>query len=221
MRAKMKERMFPKKRGKVICFGIFSVLVILQPALANRYQISFLAGINHVFNYGAEEDYVLGENDFPVTPSHTPANLGASFAVFLNDNVSVELDGRYTFSSTVTLADPSDGDTVAIDTSRHYSLTLNFLYRFLRGNVRPYLVLGGGIDKLMAEDKTYVTEYGFEVDFLAPEKTLDPVANLGGGAYFFLKSNLGIRLDLRYVMIFSDPDSVGSLNGVLGLFFHF
>lgn len=217
----MKGQIFHLKRGKVIFFGIFWMLVILQPAFADKYQISFLGGIDHVFKYGAEGDYVFGENDFPVTPAHTPANLGACFALYLNDKISLELDGRFTLPSKLTLEDPSDGDTASIDTSKHYSITLNFLYRFLKGNVRPYLAVGGGIDKLLAEDKTYLTEYGFEVDFLAPEKTVDPVANLGGGVYFFLNPNLGIRFDLRYMMIFSEPDTIGSLNGVLGIFFLF
>lgn len=174
-----------------------------------------------MFEYGSEEDYVLGENDFPVTPAHTPADLGVSFSYYFNEKVALELDGRFTLSSNLTLVDPSDDDRVTIDSSGHYSVTLNFLYQFLRGDVRPYLVLGGGVDKILAEDKTYTTEYGFEVEFLAPEKTIDPVANLGGGIYYFVSPNLGIRFDLRYVVIFSEPNTIGSLNGVLGVSFLF
>ncbi len=194
---------------------------MFRPALAGKYQFSIFGGINHMFRYGAEEDYVLGENDFPVTPSHTPANLGASFTLFLNEKIALELDGRFTLSSKITLVDPSDNDTVAIDSTKHYSLTLNFLFQFLEGSLRPYLIFGGGIDKLLAEDKTYRSEYGFEVDFLAPDKTIDPVANLGGGMCFYVSSILAIRLDLRYVIIFSEPDSISSINGVLGICFLF
>ena len=219
--ARMRNKTHFQKNGKVLTVGVLLLFFLLKPALAEKYQFSLFGGINHVFTYGSEEDYVLGENDFPAAPAHTPADLGASFALYLNDKVALELDGRFTLSSKLTLVDPYDDDTVTIDSSRHYSVTLNFLYRFLEGSVRPYFIVGGGIDKLLAEDKTYTTEYGFEVEFLAPEKTIDPVANLGGGAYFLVSPNIGIRFDLRYMMIFSEPDTIRSLNGVLGICFLF
>ncbi len=209
--------MWSKKNGKPLIFGIIFALFLLRPAFAEKFQFSLFGGFSHVFKYGSERDYVLGENDFPVTPAHTPPNLGASFSLYFNERVALELDGRFTLSSKLTLVDPSDEDKVTIDSSKHYSFTLNFLYRFLEGDVKPYLVLGGGIDKILAEDKTYVTEYGFQVEFLEPERTIDPIANLGGGVYFSFSPNLCIRFDLRYVMIFSDPDAIGSLNGVLGM----
>ena len=59
------------------------ILIVLLAFLANegagdniRFQLSFLSGFNHVFEYGKEEEYVMGENDFPVTPSHTLLSLG-------------------------------------------------------------------------------------------------------------------------------------------------
>jgi hypothetical protein len=121
----------------------------------------------------------------------------------------------------VTLVDPSDQDEVEIDSSKHHTITLNFVYRFLKGNVKPYIVVGGGLDKILAKDHTYITKYGFEVDFLAPEKTIDPLANIGAGVQFFVSPNFGIRFDLRYVMIFAEPDSIGSLNGVAGITYSF
>ncbi len=121
----------------------------------------------------------------------------------------------------ITLVDPSDQDNVEIDSSKHHTITLNFIYRFLKGNVKPYIVLGGGLDKLIAKDKTYLTQYDFEVDFLAPDKTIDPLVNMGAGVQFFIRPNLGIRLDLRYVMIFADPDTLSGLNGVVGISYFF
>jgi len=205
----------------VVVLGLFCMLSLSQKIHAQKFQFSVFGGMNHVFTYGSEQDYVFGENDFPVTPSHTPFNFGAAFSVFFTNHIGLELDGRYTLSSQVTLMDPSDNDTVAIDTSKHYAVTLNFLYRFMSGKIRPYVVLGGGVDKLLGEDRAYVTEYGWDVEFFAPEETLDPVAHLGGGVHYFLRPNLGIRFDLRYVLIFSEPDRIGSLNGVLGFSFLF
>lgn len=192
-------------------------LCLPQSSLAQKFQLSLFGGVNHVFTYGSEDDYVFGENDFPVMPPHTPANFGASITMFFTKNIGMELDARYTVSSQVSLRDPSDEDTVAIDASKHYAITLNVLYRFLEGNVRPYFVFGGGVDKLLAEDRTYVSEYGWEVEFLAPEKTVDPVANLGAGVNYSFSPNLGIRFDLRYILIFGDPDKISNLNGTLGI----
>ncbi len=205
------------KSAILIVLSLLCVVCLPQKVFAQKFQFSLFGGVNHVFTYGSEDDYVFGENDFPVMPSHTPGSFGASFGLYFTKNIGVELDGRYTLSSQVTLRDPSDEDTVAIDASKHYAITLNVHYRFLEGKVRPYVCIGGGIDKLLAEDRTYVSEYGWEVEFLAPEKTVDPVANLGAGVHYFIWPNLGIRFDLRYIMIFSDPDNLYCLNGTLGV----
>ncbi|UCE39869.1 MAG: hypothetical protein JSV17_10305 [Candidatus Aminicenantes bacterium] len=217
----MKNRNNQRKKVKIILFGFISIFLLIQPALAAKYQMSFFVGMNHVFQYGSEEDYVLGENDFPVTPAHTPPNLGASFALYLKDNIALELDWRYTLSSKLTLVDPSDQDEVEIDSSKRHTITLNFIFQFLQGNIKPYIVVGGGLDKILAKDQTHVTSYGFEVDFLAPDKTIDPLANIGAGVQFFIRPNIGIRLDVRYVMIFAEPDNLSGLNGVAGISFVF
>jgi opacity protein-like surface antigen len=219
--AEMKNRIELTKKAKVILFGVISIILLMQPALAEKYQISLFVGMNHVFQYGSEGDYVFSENDFPVTPAHTPPNLGASFALYIKDNIALELDWRYTLSSKLMLVDPSDQDEVEIDSSKRHTITLNFIYRFLQGNVKPYIVVGGGLDKILAKDQTYTTQYGFEVDFLAPDKTIDLVANIGAGVQFFFRPNIGIRLDLRYVMIFAEPDNLSGLNGVAGISFFF
>lgn len=217
----MINRIKRERKAKVILFGFISFILLIQPSLAQKYQVSLFVGMNHVFPYGSEDDYVLGENDFPVTPAHTPPNLGASFALYLKDNIALELDWRYTLSSKLILEDPSDQDEVEIDSSKRHTVTLNFVYRFLQGNIKPYIVVGGGLDKIMAKDQTYTTKYGFEVDFLAPDKTIDPLANIGAGVQFFVRPNIGIRLDLRYVMIFAEPDNLSGLNGFAGISFLF
>lgn len=201
--------------------GLIWSTLLIQPVLAEKYQVSLFVGMNHVFGYGSEEDYALGENDFPVTPAHTPPNFGAAFALSIKDNIALELDWRYTLSSKVTFLDPFDQDEVEVDSSKHHTLTLNFIYRFLLGRIEPYLVVGGGLDKILAKDKKYITMYGFEVNFLAPERTLDPMANFGAGVRFFVWPNIAIRLDLRYMMIFAKPDTLGNLNGTAGIFYSF
>jgi outer membrane protein W len=200
---------------------ILSLTIGLGFAQEQRFQLSIFGGANYVFEYGSEDDYIFNENDFPVVPPHTPMNLGLSFTLFFTDSIGVELDGRYFLSTAMILEDPSDLDTVEIDSSKHYSLTANLLVQIGNGTVRPYVVLGGGFDKLLAEDQTYTTEIGYEVDFLVPENTVDMLAQAGAGIMFFFGSRAGLRLDARYVHIFSNPDDIRSINGTAGFFIRF
>jgi outer membrane beta-barrel protein len=210
-----------KKSWAVLVFIVFALPLFSGTAYAQKFQFSVFGGLNHVFEYGSENDYALGENDFPVTPSHTPPALGASLAYFFSENLGLELDWRYVLSSTVTLEDPSDQDTVDIDSSKHYSMTLNLLYQFMSGKLRPYIVAGGGFDKLLAEDATYTSDYGFEITLEAPEKTLDAVFNFGAGLNYYVSDSVALKLDVRYVMIFADPNNVNNLSSVAGLLFRF
>jgi outer membrane beta-barrel protein len=204
-----------------LAFILFALPLLSGTAHAQKFQFSIFGGFNFVFEYGSENDYALGENDFPVTPAHTPLVLGTSLAYFFTDNLGLELDWRYVLSSQVTLEDPSDLDTVEIDSSKHYSLTLNLLYQFMSGKLRPYVLAGGGFDKLLAKGATYTSEYGFEITLEAPEKTLDAVANFGAGLNYFVSDSVALKLDVRYVMIFADPNNVKNLSAVVGLSFRF
>lgn len=206
-----------------ILFLLFILVLLSSFTLGegNKFQVSIFGGINNVFKYGSEDDYVMGENDFPVTPGHTPASFGASIGYFFTDNTGVELDGRLYLSSKINLEDPSDQDTVEIDASKHYSLSLNFIWRLFKGSLRPYFAAGGGFDKLLAEDETYASEYGFQIEFLAPEKTIDPLVQFGGGIQYFVSPSVGARLDVRYILIFDNPDNISSLNIMAGAFIKF
>ena len=186
-----------------------------------KFRVSLFGGLSHVLEYGSEEEYTMGENDFPVTPAHTPLSLGAALAYSFTKNMALRLEARYTRSSKVTLVDPSDQDTVEVNASSHIAATLNFMYHFLNNKITPYLVFGGGIDNLSAKDETYVSEYGYEVEFLAPEKTIDPVVQAGGGILYFLSSEAGVKLELRYSVVFDKPNNINSLNIDFGFFLRF
>ncbi len=190
--------------------------------LQNKLQVSLFAGMNHVFEYGSENDYIPGTNDFPVTSTHSPPSFGAAFAFFFTNYLGIELDGMYVLSSKVTLVDPSDLDRVNVDSSKHYSLTLNVIYRFLQGNFRPYLGVGGGIDKLMAKYYEVLTsEYGNDITFISPEKTASLIAQVRAGIHYSLSKSVGLMMEIRYAVIFDDPYNVNSVNLILGALFRF
>jgi len=184
---------------------------------AQMFQLSFFYGLNHIFEYGSEDDYIPMENDFPVTPAHTPSQFGAALAFFPAGNIGIELDTRYILSSEITLQDPSDLDSVKVDTHKHYSVILNLIYRIQKGRLTPYFAGGVGFDRLVGEGRTYTSEYGWMIELLVPEKRTDFALNLGAGIYFSIVAPLGARFDVRYIWIFADPDIVTSLSLVLGV----
>ncbi|UCH94551.1 MAG: outer membrane beta-barrel protein [Candidatus Aminicenantes bacterium] len=186
-----------------------------------QFQASILFGFNHTSSYGSEEDYICGENDFPVTPAHTPLQFAASLAYFFTKNTAIELTGAYTFGSRVTLQDPSDNDTVDINTARHFSFTLNFIYRFLVKKFRPYLRAGGGIDSLITKEETYISRYGYEIKFVSPERKVDPLLDIGGGVHYFFTPKFGVMMDIRYMIIFTREYNINGSNLKLGFFMKF
>jgi len=208
------------KKG-ILFLVIFALAFSFGFGQQKKFRVSLFGGISQVLEYGSEEEYTMGGNDFPITPAHTPLGFGAALAYSFTKNMALQLEARYTFSSKVTLVDPSDQDTVEVNASSHMAATLNFLYHFLNSKITPYLVFGVGIDNLQTKDETYISEYGYEVEFLAPEKTIDPVAQAGGGILYFLSPEAGVKLELRYGVIFDKPNHISSLNIDFGFFLRF
>jgi len=192
-------------------------------SLGKKVQIGVYAGASHVFEYGSEEDYLAGGNDFPVTPSHNLTAFGGSLAYFFKPKFGIQFDLKYYQSTKITLEDPSDGDAVDIDTTKHRSITLSLIYQFNSKTVRPYLIVGGGIDKLSASNasgQVRQTRRGYPIEFTAPSDLSDAVIHGGAGLNIFLTSYLGINIEVRYVLLFSDPQ-VSSLDLTSGLVVRF
>jgi outer membrane protein W len=210
---------------KIIFLNLFLMVFFSCYIFAeNKNQITIFGGLNHVMEYGSEDDYVFGENDFPVTPAHTPPAFGLSYTHFFFKKIGFEVDFRYFLSSKLTLEDPSDGDKVKIDSSKYYAITGNFIYRILSGKFRPYLLLGAGFDTLVdVEDQELTTEYGFPLILYAPEKKTDFVANAGVGVKYFISSSFGTRFDIRYIFMpkTDDHPAINSFNFVFGIFYGF
>lgn len=215
-----------KKPLYAVCLAL--LILGCLPGLGFSQQpkayVHFFGGMNRVFEYGCDCDYVLGENDFPVTPSHSTGSVGMSFGYFIAKGLALELDARYHTNAKVTLTDPSDGDRVNIDTAKHYAVTANVMYQFLQGSVRPYVLAGAGIDTMVdVETKILLTEFDFEFELKEPEEKTEFMFNLGGGVEIQLSRSLGIRLDARYVDIpkGGDHPKIQSVNATAGLAFRF
>jgi len=202
----------------LLIFGFAAGAVFAQD---KKFKFSLIGGISSVFEYGSAEDYSLGENDFPVTPSHMPPYFGLSFSYFFANNVRAELDWRYVLSSKIVLSDPSDNDTIEIDTSKQYFASLNIVYQYLPFKFRPYVLVGGGINKLLAEAGIYISEFGYEIEWGIPYKTTALFAQFGGGLDVPLSLSFGVLADVRFVYLFTEQNDILSLFAGIGAYFLF
>ncbi len=204
--------------SKSIKIFVFSLIILFVSFSLKAQKLSvFLGGgFNFMSSYGSIDDYIAGENDFPVTPSHKGGMLSFSADYRLFGNFGFMLSGNYYLSSSVELSDPSDGDTVNIDTSPHFGVSLNLFYSLDSGIIKSFFYIGGGFDKLFSEDKVYTSNYGYEIVFLSPEKTVDPLFNVGGGVDINVFTIVYMRLKAAYTMIFSEPATIKSMSFALG-----
>jgi outer membrane protein W len=210
------------KKTALILAALLAVAAMGQ-AQSGKVQITAFYGVNQHYEYGSVEDFESGYNHFPVMPAHSPRNFGGSFAYFFTRWFGLEYDMRSTGRTEVTLTDPSDGDTLTIQTPKHLSITLNVLLEPLRGRISPYILLGGGINRVQAVDETYITEYGFEVIMQTPseDSRVDMLVQAGAGVNALVYKYFGLRADVRYMVVFDDPYQVRSLNATLGLIARF
>lgn len=205
--------------------ALFVVLLVFlngfSPAEDLRFQLALGGGFSHIFEYGSETDYVQRENDFPVTPAHTPLFFGLSFSYFLTGTLKLELDGRHAFGSKITLVDPSDADSVEVATAAQSFVSLNICYQCSRCNFSPYLSVGGGVSRIGAKDKTYTTEYGYEIECPVPEKKTALMLQMGWGLDLAIRAALGVRLDVRFCYLFTESDNVPILFAGVGAYYLF
>ncbi|WP_304511815.1 hypothetical protein [Desulfobacula sp.] len=99
-----------------IFLGLLFILFFSSSAFTQerKNQVTIIAGLNYIFEYGSEADYMAMGNDFPVTSSHNTPTFGISYTRFFSKKIGFEVDFRYLLSSKVTLIDPSDNDEIEI-----------------------------------------------------------------------------------------------------------
>jgi opacity protein-like surface antigen len=206
---------------------LLTVLLVLSlPGLLSaqrdtaKFQFHLFGGLNRVLDYGCYCDYELGINDFPQTPPHTTSVIGMGVGYMLSPGFGLELDGRYYGTTEISLTDPSDSDTVTVDSAKHWSITLNVMYKLLKGSIQPYVLGGAGFDTLIDRDvQFYETDQGYMFELAAPEKHTHFMWNLAGGVDFKIGRTFGLRLEARYVNIpeSGNQPTIPSFNGTAGI----
>ncbi len=200
-----------------LCSFFFLSLTVLSGS--NR--IAFSGGLNHVFQYGSESEYVPGENDFPVTPAHNNLTMAISYTRIFSHRYGFQLDLRRHSGTGLNLKDPSDDDEIQIDGAGHLTVTLNFVYFLSKSSIKPYLIAGAGMDFLTCtKEQTVTSKFGYTVTISPPEKNADLCFNLGTGMDFSLGKRIGLNLELRYLII-AGEDRINNVNFGAGIFLNF
>ena len=157
---------------------------------------------NFIGSAGSESDYVVGENEFPIVSSHQ--NYGAGFGLTVGKQAFFGIEGHYNLSGKVTLTDPSDNDTVEVDTYKYISGFLTIGFNVVSKRVmRLYINGGGGVIRYLDADETrsYVSQLGAETD-LEPVDKKTPLSGFGGvGLEIYFSQSGGIFLNGRYLFV--------------------
>jgi hypothetical protein len=169
---------------------------------------------------GDSTDYEPGVSDFPMSESYTAKGFGLGFRsgrIFY-----LGLEGHYNMSGKMTLLDPSDNDSVEIDTYSSITglvvlginiLKIRMLHVFIEG--------GGGMSyALNVESKTYTSENGFETQIEPPEKTTPIVFFGGAGIVLNFSRTAGFFVNGRYQITNADQKQTALVAGA-GLIFSF
>lgn len=212
------------QRPTTVAAALAFIAAVALPLAAQeqerRFQIAVAGGAHHHFTYGADGDYVQGDHDFPVTPAHTASALVVSLSYAFKPWLAVEYDGRFVGSAELLLRDPSDGDVLRCRSYRHFGFALALLLRRPSGRLRPYLALGGGLDRIAAGELTAMTEQGMVISWPPPgeDELIAPLLQCGGGLEIFVGRSFGLRFDGRYIHILDDPADVRAVSASAGLF---
>lgn len=197
-------------------FCLAALLVLSSPLNAKlKLRLSGCLRGNLELATGSQADYQQGTNDFPTSAAHLTE--GATFGLTLGDRLTVGLEGHYVFSGKATLRDPSDGDTLRVDTYPHVQGFLTLGYAVYSRRTSTVRIQGGaGMTRLSRTDmRDYTSALGYQVTISVDKKT---------GFSWFIGPEWEVRLlphvagivALRYVSTTLDQ-SQGSLAFLLGM----
>jgi len=189
---------------------VFIVLIIYSDSAFGDSRLYLFGMGNFLGEAGGESDYEAGTNDFSISSSHQTFGFGAGFSkdfgyFFLGPEISYNLNG------TTTMTDPSDNDTVNINTYKFVSLFFTLGINLVNSDLlRFYINGGGGVNyTLNADPMTYTSQMGYETQISPPDRKF-PLSVFGGtGLDFKISSNLSIILSGRYQYIgFKQPQTM-------------
>ncbi len=206
-------------KSVLIFYGLFLVSVFAY----SETQFHLFGKGNFLSASGTASDYVEGENDFPITASHQ--NYGIGFGLTFGQAIFIGFEGHYNFSGKATQTDPSDGDTVEIDTYKYALGLVTLGFSVVRNRLmKIYLNGGGGFCRYLdTETKSYVSRLGYEtiVEPPDPRKKSFPAGFGGFGLDLYLSQSSGIMLGVRYLYIATPDEPQIIYTALAGFIFRF
>lgn len=190
----------------VIAFMLLAAGNLSAATKFKKTQFTLRGGFNMFQAAGSDSDYIAGENDFPVTPAYQAAGMGIGLAFFKSKTFAIGVNVLYGLSTQVDLSDPSDGETIQVDTPKSLVAVLGLSKYFdLSKQLQAFASLGAGGEFRMADDKEFVSNLGSRIVVSAPEKPFSPLAALGAGVQYMISSSLGVAVEVQGLYVFRDP----------------
>lgn len=181
-------------------------MVFPGESMASRNKKKVVILINGLLEYtlksGSDSDYIPGENDFPITPSHTGFGLGCGLMINLSDRIALQVAGEYLLGSDVEKTDPSDGETVKYRTYDNINLLSSLMVCFGTDH-QFFFSCGGGFNILNPyEEKEVEGSLGSLIIISTPDSKINLMARIGGGVIFPLKKSF-LKIEALYNLIFN------------------
>ena len=165
--------------------------------------------MNFVRAAGNESDYEVGVNEFPLAAAHTTHGFGAGISSDYGD-MFFGLETHFNLGGTATLTDPSDNDTVDIDTYKYISGLFIVGFNIVHtSRVRLFIQGGGGVSyTLDAKTKIYTSREDYETQIDPPDNKFPVSALVGGGIELDFSDRVGLLFISRYeYLAFDQPQS--------------
>ena len=150
---------------------------------------------------GSNDEYVPGENDFPITPAHKEYGVGCGLIINLSNRFAIQLSGDYLLGAEVKKEDPSDGETYMYKTYNNINVLGSLMFKFGRKN-RFFISCGAGLNILSPyADKEVEGSLGSIIMLQAPDSKTNPMASFGGGVILNMKKII-FKIEALYTKIF-------------------
>jgi len=183
---------------KLKLISILGCLVLLSTLAYGDSHFYVFGKGNFIGSSGSSDDYLEGVNEFPLVSAYK--NFGVGFGLTFGKVVFAGFEGHYNLSGKAKLTDPSDDDTLDINTYRYASGLFTLGVNIMRNQtVRLFINGGGGVRyNLNAERQTYTSELGFGVEIEPPEKEFLLEAFGGLGFELYISQSTGLFFNGRY-----------------------
>jgi len=173
--------------------------------LSAKTILTPFVGFDLMQKAGKESDYLPGERDFCLTDSHTVNGFG--LGIKSDKTVYFGFELNYSLKGNALQTDPSDEDTVTIDT---YTRASGSILLGVRAVNSPSFSMafeagGGGLYLLNAEEKSYTSTAGYETIISPPENAFGAHAFAGLALTAFFTPSVGIHVAARYQIFFLTP----------------